>query len=81
VGWLTNRRLSGAIGVCGALLLAPLAYFPGDCGDTTTGWSCNTLGYTTLYVGIAAAGLLATLVLIGLWRIGRRFARRFAKPS
>jgi hypothetical protein len=87
VRWLSNSRLAVAIGASAAVLIAPAIYFPGDCGDTLTGanriedWTCNTSGYIALYVAFAAACVLAGLLLIALWRAGRRFANRSAKPS
>lgn len=68
-------------------MIAPVVYFPGGCGDRLTGdsrieeWTCNTPGYIALCVGFAAACALAALLLIGLWRAGRDFAKCSAKPS
>ena len=63
------------------MALALFAFFPGDCGDSSTGWTCDGPGYAALYGGGTATAVLAILLMVGLWRSGRSFARRFAKPS
>jgi membrane associated rhomboid family serine protease len=81
VGWLTNRRLLIVLAVSLVVELAPVVYFPGDCGDAPGGWTCDTPAQIAIFASIAALGVLLIVVAILLWRLGRRFANRSAKRS
>ena len=73
---LASRRLTIAISVCVVVLLRFEARFPGDCGDTISGWSCDTAGTIAIYTFVAVAVLLVLLFVVALWRLGGALARR-----
>ena len=74
--WLNNRRLAIAIAVSAAIILGFELRFLGDCGDTINGWTCDAAGTVAICGFLTVALVLALLLLVAAWRLGRVLVRR-----